>query len=398
MKITAIETIRLDEFPNLIWLRVHTDEGLTGLGETFFAAKTVEAYIHEAVAPKLLGRSPLAIDRIAKELTPYVGYGSTGAEQRGNSAIDIALWDLLGKVTGQPIAQLLGGFSRDRIRTYNTCAGASYMRTNKGQLSANWGLGAAKDYDDLNGFLHRADELAEDLLSEGITAMKIWPFDIAAEKNDGNVISREELKTALLPFEKIRGAVGDRMEIMVEFHSLWQLLPAITIAKALTPFSTFWHEDPIRLETLGDLRRYAEASPAPICTSETLGTRWRFRDLLETGAAGVVMLDIAWCGGLSEARKIAAMAEAWHLPVAPHDCTGPVVLAASTHLSLNAMNALVQESVRAYYRTWYHDIVTALPEVKDGFITVPPGPGLGLELAPDIDKQFTATIRTARLE
>ena len=398
MKITAIETIRLDEFPNLIWLRVHTDEGLTGLGETFFAAKTVEAYIHEAVAPKLLGRSPLAIDRIAKELTPYVGYGSTGAEQRGNSAIDIALWDLLGKVTGQPIAQLLGGFSRDRIRTYNTCAGASYMRTNKGQLSANWGLGAAKDYDDLNGFLHRADELAEDLLSEGITAMKIWPFDIAAEKNDGNVISREELKTALLPFEKIRRAVGDRMEIMVEFHSLWQLLPAITIAKALTPFSTFWHEDPIRLETLGDLRRYAEASPAPICTSETLGTRWRFRDLLETGAAGVVMLDIAWCGGLSEARKIAAMAEAWHLPVAPHDCTGPVVLAASTHLSLNAMNALVQESVRAYYRTWYRDIVTALPEVKDGFITVPPGPGLGLELAPDIDKQFTATIRTARLE
>jgi L-alanine-DL-glutamate epimerase-like enolase superfamily enzyme len=272
------------------------------------------------------------------------------------------------------------------------------MRTNKGQLSANWGLGAAKDYDDLNGFLSRADELAEDLLSEGITAMKIWPFDIAAEKNDGNFISREELKTALVPFEKIRRAVGDRMEIMVEFHSLWQLLPAINIAKALTPFSTFWHEDPIRLETLGDLRRYAEASPAPICTSETLGTRWRFRDLLETGAAGVVMLDIAWCGGLSEARKIAAMAEAWHLPVAPHDCTGPVVLAASTHLSLNAMNALVQESVRAYYRTWYRDIVTALPEVKDGFITVPPGPGLGLELAPDIDKQFTATIRTAKLE
>jgi L-alanine-DL-glutamate epimerase-like enolase superfamily enzyme len=398
MKIAALETIRLDEFPNLIWLRLHTDEGLTGLGETFFAPKTVEAYIHEAVAPKLLGRSPLAIDRIAKDLTPYVGYGSTGAEQRGNSAIDIALWDILGKTTGQPIAQLLGGFSRDRIRTYNTCAGSSYMRTNKGQLSANWGLGAGKDYDDLNGFLHRADELAEDLLSEGITAMKIWPFDIAAEKNDGNVISREELKTALLPFEKIRRAVGDRMEIMVEFHSLWQLLPAITIAKALAPFATFWHEDPIRLESLGDLRRYAEASPAPICTSETLGTRWRFRDLLETGAAGIVMLDVAWCGGLSEARKIAAMAEAWHLPVAPHDCTGPVVLAASTHLSLNAMNALVQESVRAYYRTWYRDIVTALPEVKDGFITVPPGPGLGLELAPDIDKRFTATVRTARLE
>ena len=151
------------------------------------------------------------------------------------------------------------------------------------------------------------------------------------------------------------------------------------------------------MDSLGDLKRYADASPAPICASETLGTRWAFRDLLETGAAGVVMLDIAWCGGLSEARKIAAMAEAWHLPVAPHDCTGPVVLAASTHLSLNAPNALVQESVRAFYRTWYRDLVTAVPEVKDGYITVPPGPGLGLELAPDIDKRFTAQARISKL-
>jgi L-alanine-DL-glutamate epimerase-like enolase superfamily enzyme len=92
------------------------------------------------------------------------------------------------------------------------------------------------------------------------------------------------------------------------------------------------------------------------------------------------------------------MAEAWHLPVAPHDCTGPVVLAASTHLSLNAPNALIQESVRAYHRTWYRDIVKAVPPIVDGFITVPPGPGLGLELAPDLDKRFTANTRISRLE
>ncbi len=123
VKVTGIETIRLEEFANLIWVRVHTDEGVVGLGETFFMAKTVEAYIHETVAPKLLGRDPLAIDRIARDLVPYIGFRSTGAEMRGNSAIDIALWDLFGKVTGQPIAQLLGGFTRERIRTYNTCAG-----------------------------------------------------------------------------------------------------------------------------------------------------------------------------------------------------------------------------------------------------------------------------------
>ena len=398
MKIAAIETIRLEEFANLLWLRVHTDEGVTGLGETFFMAKTVEAYVHEVVAPKMLGRDPLAIDRIAKDLAGYLGFRSTGAESRGNSALDIALWDLFGKTTGQPIAQLLGGFSRDRIRTYNTCAGSAYMRTAKGQNTGNWGRGAEKNYDDLYAFLTRADELAAELLAEGITAMKIWPFDIAAEKSDGNNISASDLKTALEPFTKIRKTVGDKMDIMVEFHSLWQLLPAMTIAKALTPYATFWHEDPIKMDSLGDLRRYAAVSPAPICASETLGTRWAFRDLLETGAAGVVMLDVAWCGGLSEARKIAAMAEAWHLPVAAHDCTGPVVLAASTHLSLNAPNALIQESVRGFYRTWYRDLVTALPNINDGFITVPPGPGLGLDLVPDLDKKFTANVRISKFE
>lgn len=398
MKITALETLRIEEFANLLWVRVHTDAGVSGLGETFFMPQTVEIYLHEIAAPKLLGRDPLAIDRIAKDLTTYIGFRATGAEMRGNSAIDIALWDLFGRVTGQPIAQLLGGFSRERIRTYNTCAGTAYMRSGRGQQSGNWGLGAAREYDDLDAFLHRADELAADLLGEGITAMKIWPFDLAAERNEGQYIAPDELRAALGPFEKIRRAVGDRIDVMVEFHSLWQLLPAMTIAKALTPYKTFWHEDPIRMDSLASLKRYAEVSPAPICASETLATRWAFRDLLETAAAGVVMLDVAWCGGLSEARKIAAMAEAWHLPVAPHDCTGPVVLCASTHLSLNAPNALVQESVRAYYRTWYADLVTAVPPVADGHITVPPGPGLGLDLVPDIDKRFTVATRKSELE
>ncbi len=396
MKIAAIETVRIAERPNLLWVLVHTDEGIAGLGETFFGPGAVEAHMHEWLAPRVLGRDPLAIDALAADLAGYVGFRSSGAEMRGNSAFDIALWDLFGKAAGQPVAQLLGGFTRDWIRTYNTCAGTEYIRKATGQKVANWGLGGGRDYDDLDAFLTRADELALSLLEEGITAMKIWPFDMAAEKTRGHSISPGDLKAALLPFEKIRAAVGDRMDIMVEFHSLWQLLPAIRIARALAPFDTFWHEDPIRMDSLASLRRYADASPAPICASETLSTRWAFRDLLETGAAGVVMLDVSWCGGLSEARKIASMAEAWHLPVAPHDCTGPVVLAASTHLSLNAPNALVQESVRAFYRTWYRDLVTALPEVRDGMITVPPGPGLGLELAPDLDRAFTTTRRITR--
>lgn len=397
MKITRLETVRVAERPNLLWLLVHTDEGLTGLGETFFGAETVETYIHEYVAPRVVGRNPLQIDLLATDLVGYLGFRSSGAEVRGNSAFDIALWDIFGKATGQPIAQLLGGFSRNEIRTYNTCAGTEYIKKATGQTTANYDLSSAsiRNYDDLNGFLHRADELALSLLEEGITAMKIWPFDIAAEKTRGQYISLPDLKSALVPFQKIRDAVGDRMDIMVEFHSMWQLLPAMQIAKALAPYQTFWHEDPIKMDSLSSLKRYAAVSPAPISASETLGSRWAFRDLLETDAAGVVMLDISWCGGLSEARKIAAMAEAWHLPVAPHDCTGPVVLCASTHLSLNAPNALVQESVRAFYKTWYRDLVTALPEVRNGMITVPPGAGLGMELNPDLERAFTVSRRSS---
>jgi galactonate dehydratase len=400
MKITALETVRVQDFPNILWVRIHTDEGLVGLGETFFMAQTVESYIHEVAAPKLLGRDPLEIDRISRDLTGYLGFRSTGVETRGNSAIDIGLWDLFGHATGLPLAQLLGGFTRRDIRTYNTCAGNTYMREARGQQTANYGIGGPRrDYDDLNAFLERADDLAEDLLSEGITAMKIWPFDIAAEKSGGQYISGPDLRKALEPFEKIRKRVGDRrMDIMVEFHSMWQLTPAIQIARALEPYGTFWHEDPIKMDSLSSLKRYAAASRAPLCASETLATRWAFRDLLETDAAGIVMLDLSWCGGVSEAKKIATMAEAWHLPVAPHDCTGPVVLAASTHLSLNAPNAIVQESVRAYYRTWYADLTTQLPTVSNGMITVPPGPGHGVDLAPDLDARFQVSRRVSTLD
>lgn len=399
MRITRLETIRIAQFPQLLWVRIHTEEGIAGLGETFFDASAVEAYLHDSVAPRLIGRDALAIDAIARDMVSYVGFRSTGVESRAASAVDIALWDLFGKLVNQPIVQLLGGWTRDRIRTYNTCAGQQYMRRAETQSSVNWGLnsstnpGPVTGFNDLNDFLTRADDLAESLLAEGITAMKIWPFDVAAEQSHGHYISTADLKAGLQPFEKIRKRVGDRMDIMVEFHSMWQLVPAITIAKALAPYGTFWHEDPIKMDSLTSLKRYAEASPVPVCGSETLGSRWAFRDLLLTDAAGIVMFDLAWCGGLSEARKIASMAEAWHLSVAPHDCTGPVVFTASTHLSLNATNALVQESVRAFYRGWYAEVMTALPTVKAGYVTVPPGPGLGCELAPDIDCRFSVSRR-----
>ena len=397
MKITNVETVRLGEFPNIIWVRIHTDEGLTGLGETFMGAAAVEAYIHEWVGPKLIGKDPLAIESRNRDITGYLGWRGSGAETRGNSAVDIALWDIFGKAANMPVYTALGGKSRDDIRIYNTCAGYQYVRSTTNQSSANWGIDAAKKsagpYEDLEGFLNRAGELAESLLSEGITGMKIWPFDPAAEKSHGQYISNADLDLALEPFRKIRDAVGQKMDIMVEFHSLWRLPMAQKISRALKPFNTFWHEDAIRMDSLDLLKQYAKDCDALICASETLSYKWGFKDYLQTGVAGVVMPDLSWCGGLSEGRKIAALADAWQLPVAPHDCTGPVVWTASSHLSLHAPNALVQESVRAFYTGWYKELVTELPVVKNGMLSLGDKPGLGLELLPDLHLRADAIVR-----
>ncbi|MEC8283349.1 MAG: mandelate racemase/muconate lactonizing enzyme family protein [SAR324 cluster bacterium] len=388
MKITALETIRNAEFPNLLWLHIHTDEGISGLGETFFGAQAVEAYLHESIAPQLLGQDPGRIDYIARKLYGYLGFRGSGVETRGNSAIDIALWDLWGKRTGQPVYQLLGGLTREQVRVYNTCAGYRYVRQRPVQTTDNWGLdGEEGPYEDLDAFLNRADELALSLLQQGLQAMKIWPFDHAAENNGGLHISPAELRRALEPFEKIRKAVGDKMDIMVEFHSLWNLPTACRIAEAVKPFQPYWMEDPVKMDSLSVVGEYRQRTGLPVTASETLSYRTGYKDLLEAKAVDIVMPDLSWCGGISEAKKIATMAEAHQLPVAPHDCTGPVVLTASSHLSLNAPNALLQETVRAFYTGWYKEIVTALPIIEEGYLRLEPNPGLGLELLPDFLKR-----------
>ena len=142
MRIQKLETLRVGEFPNLLWLRVHTDEGLVGLGETSYAAQSVETYVHEYVAPRVLGRDPLEIEALTRSLIGYLGWRGSGVETRAASAFDIALWDLYGKVCGQPLYQVLGGASRSRVRTYNTCAGYRYIRAAGGQSTRSSIAGA----------------------------------------------------------------------------------------------------------------------------------------------------------------------------------------------------------------------------------------------------------------
>jgi len=386
MKISGIETFRLADYANLLWVHVETDEGLTGLGETYFGAGAVEAHIHETLVARLIGRDPLQIERLNKEMSALpLAQASTGAESRAVSAVDVALWDLFGKACGQPVHQMLGGLCHDRLRVYNTCAGAGYTRSRELRPVANWARGTGEgDYEDLDAFMTRAGELAEDLLDEGITAMKIWPFDPAARETGGIDISAAQLKAALLPFEQIRKAVGDRMEIMVEFHSLWNLPAAKRIAKALEPYAPTWFEDPIRMTSPQALADYAAATDVWVCASETLGSRFPYKELLERDAVDVVMADIVWTGGLTEGRKIAVLADTWHRPFAPHDCTGPVAFAAAVHAAFSQPNTLIQESVRAFYKGWYRELVTALPRIEAGHVFPMEGPGLGLELVPEL--------------
>jgi L-alanine-DL-glutamate epimerase-like enolase superfamily enzyme len=400
MKITAVETLSLAEFPNVLWVQLHTDAGLVGLGETFYAVAPVAEHIHETCAPYLLGRDPLRIEQTSRHfLNTYLGFNSVGVEMRAASAIDIALWDLFGQATGQPIYQLLGGACHDRVRVYNTCAGYQYVRAKPVQGTANFGLPAKPGgpYEDLLAFRTDAGALAESLLEMGIGGMKIWPFDEAAEASNGTYISNADLKKALRPFEQIRRAVGDRMDIHVEFHSLWQLPAAIRIAKALEPFDPFWFEDPVKMNNLDALADYARRTPVWVTASETLGTRWGFRELFQKQAVSVCMLDVGWTGGLSEAKKIATMAEAYALPVAPHDCTGPVLLTASVHLAMSCPNTLVQEVVRAFYYDWYGRLVTELPPIEQGTIRAPAGPGLGTRLQPGVAQRKDARVRRSTL-
>lgn len=397
MKITAIETLRLGEHPNLLWVRVHTDEGLKGLGETWFGAAAAEADVHDRIAPMVLGEDPQRVEHLNRRMRPYVGFCGTGAEMRALSAVDVALWDLLGQATGRPLVDCLGGATRASIPVYNTCAGPSYVSKTSAVRPENFGLGgpagAGRRYEDLDAFLHRADELAASLLEMGISSMKIWPFDLAAGAADGMDISTEDLKRGLEPFEKVRAAHGQRMRLKAELHGLWGLTAAKKICAALEPLGMDWIEDPIWMDRPGELAALAAATRAPLAGGETLGGLGQVQALIDTRAIATPIIDVTWGGGITFARKAAALAEARGLPIAFHDCSGPVTLAASTHLALAAPNVREQEIARGMYFGWYQDLVDQPPPLTCGTITVPPGPGLGCRLQPGLEQRGDAVRR-----
>lgn len=379
MKITAVETIRLRRGLTVhagpigwLWVRVHTDEGFVGLGETYPHPASEQAVVLERLAPKLIGRDPLAIEKIWADLFLEVSYsGWAGAEMRAMSAIDLALWDISGQACGRPIYQMLGGPCRDRIRIYNTC------------------------YDHLD-FLTQPVELARSLLDMGVRAMKIWPFDPIAKETGGNYITAAQMRQGLSGLEAIRREFGDSIEVAMEFHGYWSLPCAIEIAHALEPLAPMWLEEMLPQDNMAAYAELARSTRLPLCLSERLMTHWQYRELLELRAARIVMPDLAWCGGFTTARKIAAMAEAHYLPVAPHNCGGPVLHWASAHLAAAIPNLRILETVRRHYLDEYEGLMDASLVPVDGWLPLPQGPGLGVQLSEDRIHRDDVEIQSVR--
>jgi len=403
MKITGIETIQTPRYSNLLWVRLMTDEGPVGLGETFRNPEAIVSYIHETCAPYLIGRDPGRINEHADNMVNwtsnrYIGYPTRSVEVRGNSAVDIALWDLKAKTAGLSLVDMLGGLCRDSISVYNTCAGQGYNWNAKSLSrlvssdSDNKSNGVVPD--DLDAQSKRPGELAQSLLDEGITAMKVWPFDKAAFETKGQRISSENLKEALRCLEGIRDAVGDKMDIMLEYHSLWQMAPALKIARHVDEFDVFWHEDPINMAQLTDLAEYRAHAIAPVAGSEALGSAVWYRDAFAADAIDYMHYDLGWIGGITEALRISGLAHAHNRMMCPHDCTGPVTWIANLHISLAFPTAMILESVRAYYMGYYNDLVTHLPLIKQGHAFPMEGTGLGTELHPALLEAEDTIIRT----
>jgi galactonate dehydratase len=381
VKITKLETVWLDAHPHTLWVRVHTDVGLVGLGETYYAPRAVAALIHDVLATLLIGRSAFDIERHWANMFATVNFfGFAGAEMRAISAIDIALWDLVGQYTGRPIYDLLGGRVRERVMVYNTCS--------------SWG-----NYQDYAAWNQDAGALAEDLLRSGIRAMKIWPFDRLAASLDmppgqrvsiqaagplAHYISPEALREGLQPIEQIRKAVGDRMEIAIEGHCRWDLPASLRIAEALAPYKILWLEEIMPPDNVDAYARLAAQSTVPICAGERLFTRFAFRQLIERKAVDIVMPDIVWTGGLTETRKIADLADTHYLPITTHDTVGPVALWAGAHLALHAPNTMMVETVRGYYLGWYNDVLTESITIREGQLELSDHPGLGAALREEV--------------
>ncbi|WP_421850917.1 galactonate dehydratase [Marinomonas sp.] len=353
MKITAIKTYIVP--PRWLFLKIETDEGISGWGEPVVEgrAHTVETAVNE-MADYLIGKDPMCIEDIWSVMYRGAFYRGGPILMSAISGIDQALWDIKGRAYGQPIHQLLGGPCRDRIKVYSWVGGDRPMD-----------VAAA----------------AKESVERGFTALKM-----NGSEELQIVDSYAKIDRVVETIDAVRQAVGPHIGIGVDFHGRVHRPMAKSLIQALEPFRLMFIEEPLLSEHIDAIGEVTRGTSTPIALGERLYSRWDFRKVFESRAVDIIQPDLSHAGGITECRKIAAMAEAYDVAFAPHCPLGPIALAACLQVDAVSYNAFIQEqSLGIHYNSAGHDLLDYLvdPTVfkyADGMVTIPTGPGLGIEI------------------
>jgi galactonate dehydratase len=381
MKITKIDAIRFSDKINVgggsggsgsaefCWVRIHTDKGITGYGETY-PFDNGELGVLKDYTNQLIGRDPRDIDGIWQRFYHRMAMRNAGgADMRILSAINIAQLDILGKASGLPMYRLLGGKTRSKVKVYNTTT--DYWAINNTKMGPD------------------TVKIVKFLLDRGIKAMKIYPF-----RAQGTYITGAEIDRGMQWIRDIRDTAGSEMDICVDCWGRFDLPSSQRIAKALEPYDILYLEDVMLMNNAKSYAQLAAETSVPICMSETLATRYEYREFLELSACDVIMYDLTWVGGITEAKKISDMADTYFIPTSPHTCGGPLLWYASCHLTTALPNFLIMESNYWKYTHQFPYFVNNCPVPVDGHVSPPELPGLGVEINPEIFTNGDAIVET----
>lgn len=345
---------------NLTFVKVETDEGLVGVGETRSLNKddALIGYLNEAVQRYVIGADPFEIERLVQRM--FRGdFGRAGEiAMTGIAVIEMACWDIMGKALNQPVYRLLGGAVRDRIPAY-----------------ANGWYTVERSPQEFHAAALRA-------VARGYRALKFDPFGAGFYE-----LERAEKLRSISLVEAVRDAVGPEIELLIEMHGRFNPVTAVDLMNNLAPYQPSWFEEPVPPENLPALKKVADATAhlgIPIATGERIHTLYEYRELFELNAVDIIQPDITHIGGLLNAKKLAAWADAYYVLIAPHNVGGPVSTAAALHLAACTPNFKIQEHFNDFCEPYVKACALGVPEVVDGCFPLPQGPGLGITLDEDV--------------
>jgi galactonate dehydratase len=359
LKITQVRTVVVNaEQRNWILVKIETNQpGLYGWGEASLEMKTRAVLgAIEDLTPMVLGENPTRIEHLYQKMYRGAFFREGVIGMSAISGIEHALWDIFGKFLNVPVYKLLGGAVRERVRMYTHLGGGEwysvYRTFDPGPLV----------------------ELAHRVIEEGYTALKVVCVPYSEP-----LMGVEYTKKFAKSIEMLRSAIGDSIDLMIDFHGRTYPATAIQYINAVQEFSPFFCEEPVPCENIEALAEVRRAVRVPIATGERLVTRYQFRRIFELQACHVIQPDLCHCGGLWEARKIAAMAETYYMGVAPHNPLGPIANCVALHFALATPNFLIQEDMLADV-PWRWDVVQHKLKTERGFWLTPDAPGLGIEV------------------